>query len=411
MDKITIHKNNKTLKGDIYLSGSKSLSNRVLIIQALCNEDFTIDHLSDSDDTVTLHRLLTSGDEVLDAHHAGTTFRFLTAFHGVSDREITLTGSDRMLQRPIGPLVDALRHVGADIEYLGEEGYPPLRIKAFQGQKNKSVSIDASVSSQYISALMMIAPTLPNGLTIELTGDIVSKSYYQMTLKTMEYFGIQYEETENKYHIAPQKYVAKDFFVEGDWSAASYYYIMGAFAEEVDLTLHGLMENSLQGDKAIVDISEKFGLETTFDHNTITIKKTGTIAPFFEYDFINCPDIAQSVCVMCAGTGVNGLFTGLQTLSIKETDRIEALKTELAKTHVFLAKLPEKFSKKSGITYYSIEGKSTFPEGLTFPTYDDHRMAMAFAPLSLLGEITIEDPKVVSKSYPKFWDDFESLFG
>ena len=401
----------KAARGKVVLAGSKSISNRVLIIKALCEEDFAITNLSTSDDTNTLVQLLKSDATVLDAHHAGTTYRFMTAYLAASEGERTLTGSARMLQRPIGPLVDALRSLGADIAYEGQEGYPPLLIRGTKLAGGK-VSIDATMSSQYLSALLLIAPTLEHGLQMTLVGDLVSKPYLLMTLRIMEYFGVQHTWEGDTITVTKQAYVARDFYVEADWSAASYYYSIAALAPTADITLVGLMKESLQGDAVIADIGSQFGIASTFGANEVRLVKGADQAPpaMLEYDFLLCPDIAQTVSVMCAGLGVQALFSGLQTLYIKETDRVAALQAELIKVGVFFSKLPEKFSAKSGVTYHMQEGKATAPtEVPSFATYHDHRMAMAFAPLSLLMDINIEDPTVVSKSYGDYWEDMEKV--
>jgi 3-phosphoshikimate 1-carboxyvinyltransferase len=411
MKKVSISKADKTAVGKIKLSGSKSISNRILIIQALCEGGFEILNLSDSDDTRTLQALLSSDTQELDAHHAGTTFRFLTSFLATRDGENILTGSERMQERPIKALSDALIKMGADISYLGNEGYPPLKIGFPTRTLDSKISVSANISSQYISSLLLVAPTLPNGLEITMIGDLVSRPYLEMTLKIMEHFGISYSWEGQTISIAPQKYKAKDFFVEADWSAASYYYIIAAFAQEADITLTGLQKDSLQGDSAIAVIGNSFGLQTEYIDNSIRITKSGNpIEEFFEYNFINCPDIAQSVSTMAAGTGVSALFTGLQTLRIKETDRIAALQAELAKVHIWLSKLPAKFSKKSDVEYYMQEGNIDGDEmAPTFATYKDHRMAMAFGPLAQLFPIEVEDHMVVTKSYPEYWEDLKKL--
>ncbi len=415
MKNLTISCKNQTLKGEITLSGSKSISNRALLIRALCSEYFEIFNLSDSDDTVTMENLLNSNSDVLDAHHAGTTFRFLTAYLSTQDGTHVLTGSERMQQRPIKALVDALNFLGADITYIKNEGYPPLKISSPKTVWKNDITLPANISSQYITALLLIAPTLPDGLTIRLEGEIVSKPYIEMTLGMMDYFGVKViTDWQNQMiSISHQAYVAKDFFVEADWSAASYYYIIAGLSKSADIVLHGLHEDSLQGDAAIAQIGRKFGVETVFGNKSIRIVKDEKviIPEFFEYDFIKEPDIAQSVSVLCAGLGVNALFTGLQTLRIKETDRIAALQNELQKVGVFISKMPAKFSKKTGVEYYMQEGKAIFDQddGAFFETYNDHRMAMAFAPLSLLGSVEVQDPNVISKSYPNYWKDLIKL--
>ena len=407
---IKLSKPTTPLQANITLDGSKSISNRVLLIRALSGTNFPITGLATAKDTVTLNKLLANHPaEVYDVGHAGTTFRFLTAYLALQNGTQTLTGSSRMLERPIGILVEALRELGANIEYLGKEGFPPLKINAPDkvGKQNK-LKISAGTSSQYISALLMIAPTLPAGLELELDGKIVSRSYINLTLRVMAHFGAQHEWEDNVIKIAPQPYEAKSYQVEADWSAASYHYALAAFSKEVDLQLNGLQENSAQGDAAIVEMMTRFGIQTVFNENGIHLSRVGEPKPIFEWDFIECPDIAQTLAVICGGLGVNGLFTGLETLSIKETDRIKALQDELVKVQVFFSKLPARFSKKPG-TYYMLEGKAVVENEPQFATYQDHRMAMAFAPLACLGNIKIEEPNVVVKSYPGFWDDLKKL--
>lgn len=411
MGNVRISKESKNVTGSIKLSGSKSISNRVLIIQALCEGGFEITNLSDSDDTKTLQKLLVSEDSELDAHHAGTTFRFLTSYLASKEGGNVLTGSDRMQERPIKALTEALIEMGADISYMKNEGFPPLKIGSPFRELDSKIELSADISSQYISSLLLIAPTLSNGLEINLVGEIVSRPYLEMTLKIMEYFGVKHLWDGQTIKIQAQKYQAKDFYVEADWSAASYYYIIAAFCDHVDLTLKGLQKDSLQGDSAIATIGNSFGIATAFNKNEIRLTKSGNKATdFFEYDFIKCPDIAQSVSTMAAGLGISVLFSGLQTLRIKETDRIAALQTELAKLQVYLSRLPEKFSKKSGIEYFMQEGKVKSEEQTSiFATYKDHRMAMAFAPLAVYFPIEMEDHMVVTKSYPNYWSDLASI--
>lgn len=406
-----IHKSNRRLHGDITLSGSKSISNRALIIRALCAEDFPIHRLANAKDTELLQQLLVSDKIVRDAGAAGTTFRFMTAYLAMQPDTQILTGTERMKKRPIGVLVDALRQLGADIEYLEAEGYPPLQINAPKDMgRTRRLSIAANTSSQYISALLMLAPTLPQGLELQLEGNIVSRPYIEMTLALMRHFGVQSQWIEQTIKIAPQDYTPREFIVEADWSAASYYYAMAALAEAPDLQLNGLFRESAQGDAVLATMMTAFGIQTEYNEHGIRLyKKETPLPPAFEYDFLECPDLAQTLAVVCAGLGVYGAFTGLQTLLIKETDRIAALKNELAKVGVSLAALPPRFAQKSGKTFYTIEGQAIVKNIPTFATYEDHRMAMAFAPLAMLGDIRIEEPEVVVKSYPDFWEDIERL--
>jgi 3-phosphoshikimate 1-carboxyvinyltransferase len=413
MSTIKVAAKTKNIKGTIKLSGSKSISNRVLLIQALTKDKFNIENLSDSDDTKTLSALLSSPDFTLDAHHAGTTFRFLTAYLALQQGEHILTGSERMKQRPIKALVEALLHLGADITYLEQEGFPPLHIKASSKFWKSEIELPADISSQYITALLLVAPILKDGLKISLIGNIVSRPYIEMTIQIMAHFGVSVSWEENTLMVPHQDYVAKDYHVESDWSAASYFYSIAALSDTTDLVLEGLHAESLQGDAAIVAIGKTFGVDTLLGHHQVTLRKqenTSTLE-FYEYDFLKVPDIAQSIAVMCAGTGTHMLYSGLQTLKIKETDRIAALQTELAKIQVFLNQMPQKFSKKTSVEYYMQEGKANFDtESYTaFDTYHDHRMAMAFAPLAMLYPILVHDSDVVSKSYPEFWKDLASI--
>jgi 3-phosphoshikimate 1-carboxyvinyltransferase len=420
-----ISKPTRQINGTITLDGSKSISNRLLIIRALCAEEFPIHKVSTSKDSQTLTALLekfrqnpASGDaqqarktEVYDCGAAGTTFRFLTAFFALQEGRQILTGSERMKQRPIGKLVSALRQLGCDIEYLENDGYPPLSINAPKSLTNSELSISADTSSQYITALLLIAPTLKNGLKLTLEGTIVSRPYIEMTLALMQHFGVTHTWEGNTISVSPQTYQAREITVEADWSAASYYYALAAFADDnLDLELKGLFKNSLQGDAAAVEMGFHFGIDTEFTEGGIRLRKSGhPQAELFEWDFIKCPDIAQTFAVMCAGTGITGLFTGLETLFIKETDRVAALKNELRKVGVSFAKMPLRFAQKTQRQYFTVEGKSAFENTPTFPTYEDHRMAMAFAPLGMIHAVDIEDPSVVSKSYPQFWEDLKQL--
>lgn len=400
------------VSGTVSLNSSKSISNRVLMIRALCQEKFPIHRLSDALDTQLMDSLLQSSAEVLDAGAAGTTFRFLSAWLSRQPGTRVLTGSNRMKQRPVGPLVVALKTLGGNISYLEQEGYPPLRIGPPDlGSTVNQLQIPADISSQYISALLMIAPTLPDGLTLTLEGDLVSRPYVDMTLSLMQYFGVNHRWEDHRIFIPAQTYTPRPFTVESDWSAASYYYAMAALAESAEIKLDGLFADSLQGDAVLVSMMRTFGVETHFTEGAAIIhKQAGTAVPaYFEQDFLQCPDLAQTLAVICGGLGVPALFSGLETLRIKETDRIMALQRELNKVGVHFYALPPRMAKKSNRQYYVLEGKAEFDGIPAFDTYEDHRMAMAFAPLSLLGDISIHDPEVVVKSYPKFWQDMEAL--
>ncbi len=405
-----ISKANLHINGTIHLDGSKSISNRALIIRALCGEDFAISHLSTSKDTVTMQQLLAAKDApMLDTGAAGTTFRFLTAFLALQEGTQVLTGSARMKQRPIGVLVDALRQLGASIDYVEKEGYPPLKINSPNIGTTNQLQIAANVSSQYISALLMIAPYLPNGLQLHLEEHIVSRPYIEMTLRLMQYFGVEHTWDAQGITVLPQTYQAKPFRVEADWSAASYYYSMAAMADQLDLQLDGLWPDSAQGDAVLTEMMEHFGVKTTFNETGVHLSKnTAPSEGAFEWDFIRCPDVAQTLAVVCGATGRQGIFTGLETLRIKETDRIAALQKELAKVHVQFSPLPIRLAPDKQKEYFMVEGEA-HPDQPSFATYEDHRMAMAFAPLAMLGPIQIEHPMVVEKSYPRFWEDLQHL--
>lgn len=407
----TLRKTDPRLTGELTLAGSKSIANRALIIRALCGEDFPISHLANAKDTRLLQSLLESEEELRDAGAAGTTFRFLTAYLALQPGTQLLTGTERMKQRPIGLLVEALRRLGADIEYVEAEGYPPLRIgpPAGLGKANR-ISIPAGTSSQYISALLLIAPTLPRGLELTLKGKVVSRPYIEMTLALMAFFGAQHRWEGEVITVPPQPYQARPFTVEADWSAASYYYAMAALAGEADLTLNGLYRHSVQGDAVLPEMMQAFGVRTEYGVAGIRLRREKQALPrVFEWDFLTCPDLAQTLAVVCAALGVEGRFTGLETLRIKETDRIAALQQELAKVGATIDALPEAEAPQPGKAYFAVRGKAVVQQCPRFATYEDHRMAMAFAPLALLGDIAIDEPGVVEKSYPDFWNDLEKL--
>ncbi len=382
---------------------SKSESNRVLIIDALTGGKCDLQNLSNARDTQTMIRLLKSNDYVLDVLDAGTTMRFLTAFCAVSGREAEMTGTERMCERPIQLLVDALRELGCSIEYKKNEGYPPLVIKKFDKNniKNNHLKIRGDVSSQYITALLMVAPTLPKGMVLELEGKVGSKPYIEMTLALMKSFGVSAHADWNKNSItiAPQDYKPAAYSVESDWSGASYWFSLAALAKESKIEIRGYKSDSLQGDRVITDIAEKFGVKSTFTDKGLILEKIKTVSSF-EWDFTHCPDLAQTVAVVCAAKGVECTMTGLESLRIKETDRIAAIQLELRKFGSDLVEIipNEKFKVVPGNFHVN---------GQTVTTYKDHRMAMAFAPLALLGDITIEAPDVVNKSYPDYWKDLQ----
>ena len=385
---------------NISLTASKSESNRALIMQALTQNPQSIANLAVAQDTQTLQALLESRPPIADVGPAGTTMRFLAALLASSEgAKHTLTGSARMLERPIGILVDALRNLGAEISYADQEGFPPLEIagRSLEGGK---ITMDGSVSSQFVSAILMIAPCLKNGLTIEFDGVVASRPYLEMTCRMMRHFGAEVSWTKaNSLKVKAGGYCAAPFTVEADWSAASYWYMIAALSQEAQISVGGLRRESMQGDHVIQDIYEHLGVSTAFHDSGLTLTRNGNTLPtHFHYDFSDCPDVAQTVVCTCAALGVDATLTGLESLRIKETDRSLALKTEL-----------EKFGQKvtlEGDHTLHLEAKPLVNPTEAIATYHDHRMAMAFAPLALaVGSLTIADPEVVAKSYPDFWRD------
>lgn len=405
---IKLHKPISQLSGTIKLPGSKSISNRILIIKALSGIDFSIQNLSDSDDTKHLKEAIESytSTNLIDVGHAGTDMRFLTAFLSLKNGEYELTGSERLQQRPIKDLVDVLKTLGADIIYRKKEGFPPLQIKGKHLQGG-AVEISGKVSSQFITALLLIAPYLKNGLELTIKDELVSKPYVHMTIELMKEFGASVIWQENKIVVEPISYTyhKKKFIVESDWSAASYYYSMVALSKiGTQLTINSLFENSLQADAICQVIYKNLGLQTTFNNDEIIISKNSEVSTsLLELNFIHCPDIAQTVVCTCVGLNIPFYFSGLQTLKVKETDRINALQIEL-----------KKFGSAIQTTDNSIQWNGNqFLNKLvsnSVATYNDHRMAMSFAPLSLLVDnIIIENADVVSKSYPLFWEHLKSI--
>jgi 3-phosphoshikimate 1-carboxyvinyltransferase len=384
------------------LPSSKSISNRALILKALSGNQSVVSNLSSARDTQLMQALVNSDASVIDVMDAGTTMRFLTAFFSIRGKHKLLTGTDRMKQRPIGLLVDALRKIGAEIKYAGVEGFPPIEIMGFQGQKTNSIDIPGNISSQYISALMMVAPSLPQGLTIQLTGGVGSIPYIKMTASLMEDFGAELEMDfeKGKIHVKSGGYKSSNVTVEADWSAASYWFGFVALAEKGDVVLRNVTINSLQGDRAIVEIMDQLGVWSEFQGSTLKLSKKD-FSSHLEFDFRDCPDLAQTVIPVCAAKGITGEFKGLESLPIKETDRIAALQNEIAKINA-------KLTEPSKGTWRLEPGKITSLP-ITIQTYHDHRMAMGFAPWSTLTSLTIESPEVVNKSYPGFWEDVKSV--
>jgi len=387
----------------ILLPASKSESNRALIISALSPGNSSLKNLSEARDTQIMQSLLQSDLEEWDARDAGTTFRFLTAYAALTQQNKILTGTERMQKRPIGLLVEALKKVGAKITYLGESGYPPLKIQRMERQKVHELDIRGDISSQYISALMMIAPNLKQGLVINFEGKVTSLPYLKMTTSIMEIFGAIIHWEDKQVTIEPYPYHSGEFSVESDWSAASYWYSLVTLADKASIELMGLKKESHQGDQEIVEIMKKLGVKTRFNAQSVLLEKTEEISSEINLDFAHCPDLAQTIAVICAVKNVRCIMTGLESLKIKETDRILALQQELAKIG---AKLIE--NENQWILEPS-DQPINWSDPLRFESYEDHRMAMAFAPLCTHGNIRIEDPSVVNKSYPKFWKDLQSV--
>ncbi len=390
------------ITANIEITGSKSESNRSLLLQALYPE-ITIENLSNSDDAEVMIKGLQIDNGVVDIHHAGTAMRFLTGYFASQEgKEVTLTGSQRMTERPVKVLVEALRNLGADIAYEKNEGFPPIRIKGKKLVKNH-VSLPANISSQYISSLLLIAPSLENGLQLELIGKITSVPYIKMTLGLLSQIGVESSFEGNVIKVSPKMKVAPTVLtVESDWSSASYYYSIVALCEVgSEIKLSAYKKDSLQGDSILAEIYKNFGVETSFSDNHILLKKTTDCQlTTLNCELTNAPDIAQTIAVTCFGLGIGCHLTGLHTLKIKETDRLEALYTELSKlgadisvTDKALTLRPSKAIKKD----------------VAIDTYNDHRMAMAFAPLALKTSLKINDAEVVSKSYPDFWEDLKDL--
>ena len=390
------------LNSEIAITGSKSETNRLLLLQALYS-NLKLENTSNSDDSIVMIAALSSNENVIDIHHAGTAMRFLTAYFATqNNRVVILTGSSRMKERPIKILVDALKQLGASIEYLENEGFPPIKIYGKQITQNK-VTINANVSSQYISALLLIAPKLENGLELVLEGEITSIPYIKMTLSLLNQLDIETTFTGNKITVFPVSEIEnKIITVESDWSSASYFYSIVALSKiGTEIKLTSYKQNSLQGDSILTSIYEQFGVETVFENNQIILKKIKNHSfSWVEIDLNNSPDIAQTIAVTCFGLGIGCHLVGLHTLKIKETDRLKALHIELKKLGATLE-----------VTNFSLTLKKSEKviSGVKISTYQDHRMAMAFAPLALITPLNIENPEVVSKSFPTFWKELEKV--
>ncbi|MBR2235964.1 MAG: 3-phosphoshikimate 1-carboxyvinyltransferase [Prevotella sp.] len=398
------------LHSTVKLPPSKSISNRALIIYALSDCCIMPDNLSDCDDTEVIIRALRDNPDIIDIGAAGTAMRFTTAYLSATNSgQHLLTGTERMKHRPIRILVDALRYLGAHIEYAGEEGFPPLRIEGRRLQGGY-LEVEGNVSSQYISALLMIGPLLEEGLTLHLMGDIISRPYIDLTLWTMREFGAKVDWTSiDTISVAPQAYQPRPFYIENDWSAASYWYEMVALStdDEAEVELERLMDGSKQGDSAVRYIFSLLGVSTRFasrkngQPTTVTLRKSGHRVTRLELDFSNAPDLAQTIVVSCCALGVPFHFTGLRTLKIKETDRIAALKTEMAKLGYVLTDANDSELKWDGTMVPCSDDTPIID------TYSDHRMALAFAPLALRRPIAIRHPQVVTKSYPQYWEHLQ----
>jgi len=402
MKKIKLESLNKSIEGKIILPSSKSLSNRALMIQALSGKKFKIHNLSEAGDTKRMVDILENQSEkIINTGNTGTIMRFMTAYFAITEGERDLIGSERMKERPIRNLVDALRGFGADIEYLGNEGFPPIRIKG-KNLKGGKCKVDATVSSQYISALLMIAPKLENGIEMELVGDPISFPYIKMTLKLLKYFGIPVSVKGKHIYIPKRDFKVKDFTIESDWSAASYMYSLAALNDNVKIELPGLYSKSWQGDSIIADIMKDFGVKTKFKKDSAILTRTRRKIKTFKYNFKSNPDLVPTIATLCAALKVPFEFDGVHALRLKESDRVDALSQQLKKLNV---KIEASESIIKSIAFDQI----TF-EDSTINSYSDHRIVMSFAPILCIKEgLMIEDPDVVDKSYPNFWVDLENL--
>jgi 3-phosphoshikimate 1-carboxyvinyltransferase len=383
------------------ITGSKSETNRLLLLKALF-PNITLANTSNSDDSEVMQKALAGNDEIVDIHHAGTAMRFLTAYFSVNEgREVVLTGSSRMQERPIKILVEALAQLGVEISYEKEVGYPPIRIKGKKVTDSK-VTLAANVSSQYISALLLVASKLDNGLELTLEGEITSIPYIKMTLALLADLDIKTSFEGNVIKVFPKESVeTKEMVVESDWSSASYFFSLVALSDAAKITLSSYKENSLQGDSELVSLYEKMGVKTTFQNNKMTLEKvSGFKYEDVNFELNNTPDIAQTIVVTCLGLGIGCHLTGLHTLKIKETDRLEALRIELTKLGANISVTNDSLT---------LERSGNINHDIHIATYNDHRMAMAFAPLAIKVPIIIDDAEVVSKSYPDFWNDLKAL--
>ncbi len=410
MEPVILKSNNKSLKGNIRLTGSKSISNRLLIMRYLSGSKIRFDNLSESEDTKILKYYLSFLDTcansriamIVDTKNAGTVMRFITAFAAIQEGKWLITGHERMKERPIAPLVDALRELGSTIEYTEKEGFPPIKLEGKE-LSSKEISVDARQSSQFVSALMLIAPYLSYGLIINLKGKPVSQSYIQMTANIMQQANIDVEMDNSSIKVTPGDYHLKPIYVEPDWSSASYWYQMVALSDKSEVFIEGLKQESCQGDHVLAEIFENFGVKTDSNKEGIRIYKGGNVVKSFKHNFNDSPDIVPSVMVTCAVLNVKATFSGINHLRIKESDRIEGLKAELAKIGAKLEKQGTEFVLTPGFNSKSVVE-------VDIDTYNDHRMAMSFAPLALkVDTVRISNPGVVRKSYPGFWKDIANF--
>ncbi len=402
-----IRKSKLKVEETIELTGSKSESNRALILAALSDGKVNIKNLSSAADTVTLDNIINqqikNNNSVVNVGPAGTAMRFLTAYLSLRGKKVEITGTERMKQRPIGILVDALRTLGASISYKEVDGFPPVLVSGEFRQKSKHIAIRGDISSQFLTALLLIGSSLPEGLDLEIVDELTSRPYVEMSLSMLQQCGIKYSWNDAIISIAPQKFEETTLTIEPDWSAASYWYSVAALSNESIIHLPNLKKDSLQGDSAIAAIMSLFGVNTFYEEDGITIEKVDSEIKPQLLDFKKCPDLAQTVIVVAAVLGKEFSFTGLETLKIKETDRIFALQTELAKIGVKL--------NETQVNVYQLNCEGLhIPKTITVATYEDHRMAMAFAPLAtIIDEVIVEEAMVVEKSYPHFWEDFEKI--
>lgn len=402
--KTKIQIKNKNIKGSLSLSGSKSISNRLLIIQALSGQKRPLKNLSNSDDTQVLQKALSSNNSTIDVGVAGTAMRFLTAYFAIQDSEIVLTGADRMKERPIKDLVDALRFLGAEITYLEKEGFPPMRIDG-KNLKGGTLSVKSDVSSQFISAILMVAPYFEKGIQLELVGEILSRPYIEMTLRLMQRQGVSHRWEGNTIFISPGVYQNNMKEVESDWSSISYLFEILALCDSGEIQIYQVDENSVQGDQKVMDFFESLGVESCFDNGVLSIAKKSNfkLPEFIEFDCMRTPDLAQTLAATACGLGVNMMLRGLKSLPLKETNRLVALKVELEKCGAAIKIINDEELE-------IITGERLNSKDFNFETYGDHRMALCLAPLALKAKsVIVDDAEVINKSYKSYWEDLKRL--